>query len=130
VGRLLRVHLGAYALGALLLIVVALPVASPNGLGLDSVSWPLLMVPAVVLAAVGGLVEGLAFRAGRAALGWSILAVVVLLGMAAPLSFVGRWPGELDTATDSGLLLAAEAGWTASMALLTAVAVAVGRPSA
>jgi hypothetical protein len=124
------VHLSVYALGALLLLVVALPVASPNGLGLDSVSWPLLLVPAAVVAAMGGLVEGLAFRAQRSALGWSALAVVVLLGMAAPLFFVGRWPGELRTATDTGLLVAAEAGWAAFMALLTASAVAAGRRSA
>lgn len=127
-GRLLQVHLVVYLAGALLLVTWAAPVASGDGLGLDSVSWPLLLGPVAVAAALGGLVEGLTFRSRRSALGWPALAVAALLGVAAPLLFVSRWPGEqADTPTDLGLLLAAQIAWAAFAVLLTAVVVAVRR---
>ncbi len=125
---LLRVHVGVYLLGALVLAAVAFPVAAQDGLALASISWPLLLIPVVVVAGIGGLLEGLAFRTGYRGLGWSVLAVAAVLGAAAPLFFVGRWPGETAAdPTDPGALVAAELGWAGFVVLITAIALAVGR---
>lgn len=128
-GRLLLVHLSVYAIGALLLWWIASPIRGGDIAGLESVSWPMLSVPALVLGLVGGSVEGLARRISRHGFGWIawvVFGVASVVGFYPAAFFVGRLPSESErfpTGIDD--FIAAELAWLVFLVILTGIAVAV-----
>ncbi len=122
--RILVAHASVYIAGALLLGAVAVPLSS-SGSGLDTISWPGLVVPSLVLAILAGAAENAYRRAGRLVGAKAAFVALSLPALGAPLFYVGRWPGD-TVDTDPSLLGAALMAWTAYIA--TEGAVAAARP--
>jgi hypothetical protein len=112
--------------GGLLLLWSALPLEFDSLSGLESISWPLLWIPALVLAAVAGTLEGISIR-----LGWPWWVAVSVFGVASfpafvpPMFFVG-WPEEFQPYTQVTELAAALLGWTFFVAASLVLAMAIG----
>jgi hypothetical protein len=133
--RLLVAHAITLVLGALLIWWIASPVAVSGGssLSLRSIDWPVLLVvlvvPALFLAAVAGVVEGLLVRHGRPRVAIVVFWVVSLPALYPPLLFVGDWPGEDPTIpTDLGNVIAALVGWALFVVAAGAIALLTAEP--
>jgi hypothetical protein len=119
-------------LGALLIWWFASPVAVSGGSSLSSLDWPLLVVPALFLAAVAGVPAGLLVRHRRPRAAIAVLWAVSLPALYPPLLFVGDWPGEDATIpTDLSNVIAALVGWALFVVAAGAIALLAaerGRP--
>ncbi|HEX2894294.1 MAG TPA: hypothetical protein VHO29_09875 [Marmoricola sp.] len=125
--RVLVIQAAVFIAGGLLLWWVATPLHFDEMSSLDSISWPLLWLPALAFAAPSGAVAGLSIR-----LGWrwwvpaTVLVVIGLLALYAPMFFVAKWPGSTAQETNVTDLLAAVAGWTLYEITSSALAVTIG----
>jgi len=126
IARLSLAHLAVLIVGGLLLLWSAIPLEFDSASGLKSISWPILWVPALVLATLAGTVEGVSLR-----LSWPWWVAVVVFGVASvpafvpPVLFVG-WPEEFQPCTPATSLAAALLGWTLFIAASLGLAIAVG----
>jgi hypothetical protein len=127
VRRVFVVQLAVFLTGALLLCWVATPLYFDEISSLESVSWPLLWVPALALSALGGTIAGLCLQ--RRWPWWVAAAGLVLVGVPAigpPMFFVTDWPGSTVSETNFTDLVAASHGWMLYVTLSTGLALAVG----
>lgn len=132
--RVLVIQAAVFIAGGLLLWWVATPLYFDEMSSLDSISWPLLWLPALAFAVPSGTIAGLSIR-----LRWRwwvpviFLVVIGVLALYAPMFFVAKWPGSTVPETDVTDLLAAVVGWTlyeiTSCALAVTIGIAGGRHS-
>lgn len=85
------VHGVIVVVGMVALVALALPVAFDGLLNTDRFAVAFLVVSGTALAAVGGLAEGLALRAGYRALALGCLAAFTLVAVYPPGLMSGRW---------------------------------------
>jgi asparagine N-glycosylation enzyme membrane subunit Stt3 len=102
--------------------------AQPAG-GLGAFSWPVVVVPAVVLGVLFGVVIGLAGRRRTARWGPLVAVVVCALVALLPLSLPLAQLGGSDS-TASTYLVASLTGWVLYHLLATGLATLLASPSA
>ncbi|RNM12691.1 hypothetical protein [Nocardioides pocheonensis] len=125
--RLLLVQGAVFAAGGLLLWWFATPVYVDGLSALTSVSWPLLLVPALALAALAGTLAGLCIRFGRRWwLAGTSLVLVSLPALYPPLFLVGKWPGSTVQETNLSDLVAAVLGWALYVVTSSGLTAVVG----
>jgi hypothetical protein len=116
-----------FAAGALLLWWVATPLYFDEMSSLGSVSWPLLLAPALAFAVLSGTFAGLSIRRQWP---WSVAALVIVLislpALYAPCFFVTEWPGSTVPETNSTDLVAALLGWALYEIVSIGLSVAIG----
>jgi hypothetical protein len=128
VARVLVIQVVVFLTGALLIWWAATPLYFDQISALESISWPLLLVPALALAVPSGAFAGLSIR-GRWPL-WIAGLVLVLIGLPAiyaPFFFVAHWPGSTVLETNFTDLVAALLGWSLYGIASSALAVGLGR---
>lgn len=123
-------HAGVGALGIAALAYMALPVASDGLMNSDRLAIVLLAVSGTVLALVGGLVEGLALRAGYRTLALACLIAFALVAVFPPGLMPGKWfESALEPGSSEALGLALVA-WVLTVELEYLVANTIGRRKA
>ena len=128
-GRIALAHVVVALLGTGILLRDAAPFSGPVTESLPNAGhWQLLVASAVVVGGVGGGLEGLALRCGRPLLAVAVLVAASVPGLWLPLLTLGRWfPDQGDDLIGTGSVAGAVAGWLMLVAVLAAVAAAIGR---
>jgi hypothetical protein len=113
--------------GLVVLAYLALPVASDGLLNTDRFAVVFLAVCGAAVAAVGGLAEGLALRAGYRALAVGCLVAFGVVALFPPGLMSGRWfASQLEPGSSEALGLAMVA-WVLTVTMEYLVARAIGR---